>query len=68
MVDYTNECCSCATPGYPCIGSSCSMLHVPHFICDGCGEEVKQGELFWYEGNQLCIECIKEELEEVYPE
>jgi len=44
------------------------MLHVPYFICDGCGEEMEQGELFWYEGNQLCIECIKEELEEVYPE
>lgn len=66
MITYTNECCGCATPGYPCVGETCELLHVVHYICDGCKHEVDK--LYWYDGEQLCMDCIEEELEEVIPE
>ena len=34
-----NECCECAVPGYPCLGSACSLRHVPRWQCDICGED-----------------------------
>lgn len=65
MVVRENDCCGCASPGYPCIGISCELLRVPHFYCDRCGNE---DTLYWFEGEQLCIECIKDDLEEVEAE
>jgi hypothetical protein len=62
MIKYENECCGCATPNYPCIGESCPNRRVPHRYCDECGEE---DTLYEYDGEELCIECIKERLEEV---
>lgn len=59
MREITNECCDC---GLPCLGSACPNSHVEHFICDGCGEEE---QLYYFEGEELCIECIKERLEKV---
>lgn len=65
MVTFTNECCDCAVPGYPCRGSSCPNRHYPHLICDCCGDEVDEGELFDFGGEELCIDCIKKQLPEV---
>lgn len=65
MVVTENECCDCAVPGYPCLGSECPNRHVKHYCCDKCGEEVEQGELYSYCGEELCIDCIKEDLEVV---
>jgi hypothetical protein len=62
MIRVSNDCCSCSSPGYPCIGVSCELRHNPHYFCDDCGDEVEQGELFWFDGQQLCIECIKNNL------
>ena len=64
-VIITNDCCDCATPGYPCLGSACNLRHSPHYFCDECDDEVESGELFWYEGRQLCGNCVFEELEVV---
>jgi len=66
MVVRQNDCCDCAVPGYPCIGSACDLRNYPHYYCDICNEEVDQGELFWFEGDELCIDCIKKKLEVVY--
>ena len=65
MVTFTNECCDCAVPGYPCIGDSCSLRHVPHFYCDDCGGEVDEGELYDFAGEELCLDCIEKQLPKV---
>lgn len=65
MVMYSNECCDCSAPGYPCIGKICKLRHCPHFICDECGDDVDEGELYWFEGMQLCKDCVVERLEVV---
>jgi hypothetical protein len=33
-----DECCNCASGGYPCRGELCPLRHVPHLYCDDCGE------------------------------
>lgn len=61
MVQIENECVGCP-PEIGCLGSSCPQRHVPHYYCDDCGDEEK---LYWFQGLQLCIDCIKYRLEEV---
>lgn len=65
MVYEENQCCDCAVPGYPCIGSSCPNRHVKIYKCDECKDEVDQGELFEFDGEELCIDCIKDRLDVV---
>lgn len=65
MIQYQNDCCDCSSPGFPCIGSRCELLHAPHYFCDMCGEEVGDDELYWFEGQQLCSYCIISGLEVV---
>ena len=62
MRKYENECCGCATPAYPCLGSSCPNRNVLHLYCDKCEEEKT---LFHYDGKELCIDCIEGLLEKV---
>lgn len=59
MTEYTNDCCDCAVPGYPCLGSSCSLRHSPHYYCDLCGEEVES--LYEVDGLELCRACMEED-------
>ena len=63
MVTYENECCDCAVPGYPCLGSSCPNLHVKRYYCDECGDDVEK--LYRFDGEELCIDCIEKRLEVV---
>lgn len=63
MVKYENECCGCAVPAYPCMGSACPNRRVPYLYCDKCGEEVDK--LYEYDSQQLCIDCIETSLKEV---
>lgn len=53
MVEYKDECCACASPGYPCLGNSCSNRRVPHYYCDVCGAEIDG------EPSDYCAECAK---------
>jgi len=62
MVKYENECCDCAVPAYPCLGSSCPNRHVPHYYCDECKDETN---LYEFDGKELCIDCIEKKLEPV---
>ena len=62
MIVYENECVGCATPNYPCIGERCYRRRVKRLYCDSCGEE---DTLYDWDGEQLCIECIKERLTEI---
>ena len=58
MVKFENDCVDC---GKPCF-SSCPYLKVPHFYCNKCGTEVAEGELYEFAGEEMCLDCIKDEL------
>lgn len=60
MIRVESGCVDC---GLPCLRSACPHHKVIIYECDVCGEESK---LYWFEGNQLCVGCIEERLEEVY--
>lgn len=60
MRKYQNDCCDCATPGYPCNGSHKNVLH---FYCDKCNDEVDR--LYLYGGSEYCADCLLEEFESV---
>ena len=57
-----NECVGCTELGLHCMGDMCPNRAVTRFYCDRCGEEE---ELYNYDGEELCIECIKKQLEKV---
>lgn len=58
MLRITNECCDCASPSYPCRGASCPNRNVTRYYCDRCGSE---SELYDYDGEELCQDCLLEE-------
>lgn len=60
MVRIENHCCSCAVPGYPCIGNACCLRRVEVHYCDQCDEEIIDDEIYEVDGNELCEECLKE--------
>lgn len=62
---YEDECCDCATDGYPCRGSSCSNRNVPHYDCDDCKNEFDPDELYDYEGEMLCADCLLDRFETI---
>lgn len=59
MIVTENECVDC---GLPCLLQSCPYWAVTRFYCDECGDESK---LYWWNGQQLCINCIEKQLDEV---
>lgn len=61
MIEYVNECCECSVPAYPC-DPYCRRKRVPHYYCDFCHEETTT---YYFNGKELCIGCIEEELEKV---
>ena len=54
-----NECVDC---GKPCMGNACPYRNVTRHYCDECKMEEL---LYHYDGEELCIECIKDRLEKV---
>lgn len=58
MTKYENQCCGCATDGYPCRGRSCPNRRVPVHYCDKCGSELD--EVYEVDGAELCEDCLKE--------
>ena len=55
MIIFRNECCDCAVPGYPCLGSMCPNRRVPVHVCDECGAEIE--DAFDSLGTDLCERC-----------
>ncbi len=53
MTIYRNECVDC---GFPCEGSSCQNMNVPHSYCDECGTETLH--LFDVDGTEVCEKCL----------
>ncbi len=58
MKKIENDCCDCDTEGYPCLGIYCGLKESIHYYCDCCKEEVNSKELYEYEGQELCEECL----------
>lgn len=54
MKRIENECVGC---DIPCV--DCGRKRTPHWYCDKCDEEKT---LYDFEGRELCMDCIKEEL------
>lgn len=61
MVEYENECVDCPKDK-GCLGNHCPKRNVPHYYCDNCGDET---DLYYYDGQEICIDCIKKQLEKV---
>ena len=60
MIEYHDECCDCAAPGYPCLGTRCPLRKVAYYRCDICGDESVE-PLDHYFGMDLCIHCLEKE-------
>lgn len=56
MKRIKNDCVSC---DIPCI--DCGRKRTPHYYCDICREEET---LYDFEGQELCMDCIQDILEE----
>lgn len=61
MIEYRNECCDCAVPGYPCLGDACHNRHVPHVFCDVCGQEIYDDDVNLSGDYHICSDCKEEE-------
>lgn len=61
MKTFENDCVNCPDD-MGCLGNSCPYVNVPVYRCDCCEE---QAELYYFDGEELCIECIIERLEKV---
>lgn len=60
MISIDNECVDC---GLPCLYTSCPYYKVIRFFCDECDEEVEN--LYYFDGEQLCVDCVLKHLEKV---
>ena len=61
MIRIEDECVDCPSD-IGCIGNACPYKNVPRLYCDECGEE---NTLYWWDGQQLCLDCIEALLERV---
>ena len=61
MIRIENDCVGCP-PEMGCLGDGCPYRNVPYYYCDECGENET---LYHFDGEELCIDCIKKRLEEV---
>ncbi len=55
MRKITNECVSC---GLPCLGDACPNSRVVRWYCDDCKSEFDTDELYVYEDEELCADCL----------
>ena len=60
MVRVESDCVDC---GLPCIYESCLHYQVVIYKCDCCGDEVD--DLYYFDGLEMCVDCIKHRLERV---
>lgn len=57
MLKYENHCCSCASPGYPCLGDACPNRNVPVYYCDKCKKKIED-DVYEADGQELCEFCL----------
>lgn len=61
MVRIENECVGCP-PHMGCLGKSCPNRNVIRFYCDECKSET---DIYRFEEQELCLDCIEKRLEKV---
>ena len=59
MVIYEDECVGCRSDFGNCLGGMCPNRNVPHCYCDECKDEA---DLYEFDGEELCIDCIEKRL------
>lgn len=59
-----NDCCDCATPGYPCRGELCHRRNAVHIYCDNkeCDVDITNETKYFIDDEVYCEECILEVL------
>lgn len=60
MVNRVSDCVDC---GLPCLKRACPHYQRVELICDECGDECD--ELYQYNGEQICADCLLEICEKV---
>lgn len=65
MRTVTDECFGCTSMGLRCLGSSCTNRNVVRYYCDRCKEEFEPSELYRYDGEEICAECLLKDFEKV---
>lgn len=60
MRRYENDCCDCAVPAYPCLGSLCPLRSVLHIYCDVCGDQADK--MYAVDDDDVCEDCLCEYL------
>lgn len=60
MRRYESGCVDC---GFPCKYEACPNYKIEVFKCDFCKEE--DVILYYYNGNEICAECLLKEFEVV---
>lgn len=60
MIKVESDCYDC---DLPCLYKSCPHYKVTRCYCDKCGSE--QDVLYWWDSQQLCLDCVEGELERV---
>lgn len=60
-VRYENECVGCPKE-MGCLGVACRYMNVPYYSCDQCGDE---GDIYEYEGQHYCADCLLSLFEKV---
>ena len=69
MTRIENDCCDCASPGYPCRGNSCPLRHSVHYYCNKCNDELDITDIDTHvidEETHYCDDCYQEMIEEGY--
>ena len=61
MKKIENECLNCP-PEIGCMGDTCPNKNVARFYCDECGEEEM---LYYYDGEELCQDCLLRRFDKV---
>lgn len=61
MKTINDECVGCP-PEIGCFGNSCPYKNVTRYYCDDCQNE---NELYHFEGDELCAECVLKRLDKV---
>lgn len=59
MIRIESECVDCELP---CVYNACPYYKVARLYCDECGEEA---DLWKFDGEELCVCCILQQLEPV---
>lgn len=59
MKSVITDCVDC---DQPCIHEACRYYQVTRYLCDQCEEET---ELYHFDGEELCADCILDSLEKV---